>query len=191
MQTTIQSPQSTHITNEVSEGSRIASTGIWSLSLSVSPPVPTVDEHTEEPERHPYSSPHPEDNTDTMHMSPTESLPLSVSDINFRVDDDDETEYRGSSRHLPRHPPLPNSPLNTPPPGSLRQQNQRQDSSRSGDSTPQAYVAQTSYGRRLVMARTQAQEANQNASSTTVNEERGHSRSRSRSLGFIPFGKKE
>lgn len=195
--TPIQPPEEIQETNEDSGQSRIASTGVWSLSLTVEAP----DNESEAAERHPYSSPNPA-RTDGPE-SPSDSLPLTVSDINFRVDEDDDTEYR-ASRQLPPHPPLPHPLPHTPLPsaslaGSFSQQFQqrhlRQQSSASTEPSQlqPAYVAQTSFGRRLLMARAQAQEASQNASTSTISEQRRHIRgfTRSRSLGFISFGRKD
>lgn len=49
---------------------------------------------------------HPPGAAFTM-ASPTESVPISISDLHFRQSDSEDSDPSSSS-HLPRHPPLPN-----------------------------------------------------------------------------------
>lgn len=165
--------------------SQSTSTGLWSLSLSVDPqprrqrhseePVPVTAIETEASFRHPFSV-SSGDAIAAPQDSPTDSIPMSVSDINFRVDEEDEDAAEASSRlRLPRHPPLPTTPLSftfssdmhgpeTIGHGHSRQISTASVASGEGD----MYVAQTPLGRRLAEARAQAHSAQGNRSYATL-----------------------
>lgn len=156
---------------------------MWSLSLSIDPqprrqrhseePVPVTAIDTEVSSRHPFSAATGEAPI-TSQNSPTDSLPMSVSDINFRVDEEeDDPAEAGGRMRLPRHPPLPETPLSftfssgqhgpeITTPGHSRQMSTA--SGTSGD----VYVAQTPLGRRLAEARAQAHAATGNRSYATL-----------------------
>ncbi|KAL5528404.1 hypothetical protein ACEPAF_7540 [Sanghuangporus sanghuang] len=160
---------------ESSGQSQTASTGMWTLSLSVDPPArPARESHELVPRtavdtiastRHPFSLVSA-DLQVASPDSPTDSLPMSVSDINFRNDEDSESPVvdRGMRFHLPRHPPLPGTPhsytftSNNQSPEFVRASHMRQMSAPNLGSmgARRPYVAQTSFGRRLAQVRAQA-----------------------------------
>ncbi|THH07755.1 hypothetical protein EW145_g3171 [Phellinidium pouzarii] len=210
------SPGSRHA-QESSGQSQSASTGMWTLSLSVDPPlrparesqqlVPTTAVDTIPSMRHPFSMV-----SDDLHAaspeSPTDSIPMSISDINFNSnhrteeEDEDTTAERIARFHLPRHPPLPGTPrsyeLASPihSPQFERATHMRQMSAPNlglnGHKRP--YGAQTSFGRRLAQVRAQALESQRassqpdSPSNTEQNSVRlSSSRARILPLPFINF----
>lgn len=194
--------------------SNSASTGMWTVSLSVDPPprrrtrsseepVPTTAIDTDgTPSRHPYAT--SEGGRAPDQESPTDSIPMSVSDINFRSGEEEEEDpIRHSGRfHLPRHPPLPVTPLSFTF-SSVREPEQPEAAHvRRSSSTPifrehsSAYVAQTSFGRRLAQVRASAQEhadlithAAGHSSSPSQPDRHVRNNSRSRNLPFMNFGR--
>lgn len=201
--------------------SQTTSTGVWTLSLSVEP-LPRSEGHSEQhvpitavtasTARHPFSIASDELPA-APQESPTDSLPMSVSDINFRVVDEEEEEVtqRRSALRLPRHPPLPNTPHSFTFPPSV------QDSARSAPSHSrqvstsstgsmdrgQPYVAQTALGRRLAQARAAAaaQESQASRSNSTqplaqaspspdsTHREQASSGGRTKGIPFISFAR--
>lgn len=203
---------------ESSGQSHTTSTGMWTLSLSVDPPtrpareshelVPRTAVDTVASTRHPFSMVSA-DLQVASPDSPTDSLPMSVSDINFRNDEDSESPVveRGTRFHLPRHPPLPGTPhsytftSSNPSPEFVRASHMRQMSAPNlGSMEPRRpYVAQTSFGRRLAQVRAQAVESQASLPNPTqsetpsINEQPAtqppSSRLRTLPLPFIHFGR--
>lgn len=188
--------------------SQNASTGTWTLS-PVDPPkrsrgpqllVPTTSIATG-PGRHPFSMVSA-DLQMASPTSPTESIPMSVSEINFRADDDDNgvspierAERNARTAQLPRHPPLPGTPRSydfapalTPHglerPGHLRQMSAPNLVSAGGQRQPQ-----TSVGRRLAQVRAQALEAQRPDSTSHSTEQPENTTGTSSKAKFlsIPF----
>ncbi|KAI5123979.1 hypothetical protein M0805_006391 [Coniferiporia weirii] len=197
--------------------SQSTSTGMWTLSLSVDPPhrqardsqlVPTTAVDTIHSTRHPFSMVSAEMQVMSQE-SPTDSLPMSVSEINFNLsmrseEDEDVAAGRVTRFHLPRHPPLPSTPRSYDfvpiirPPDFERASHMRQMSAPNlGLSEPRRpYVAQTSFGRRLAQVRAQALESQRPPSQThspAATEQPGtrpsSSRTRILPLPFINFGR--
>ncbi|KAL5507260.1 hypothetical protein ACEPAH_6716 [Sanghuangporus vaninii] len=203
---------------ESSGQSQTTSTGMWTLSLSVDPPArPARESHELVPRtavdtiastRHPFSLASA-DLQVASPDSPTDSLPMSVSDINFRNDEDNESPVvdRGMRFHLPRHPPLPGTPhsytftSNNQSPEFVRASHMRQMSAPNlGSMEPRRpYVAQTSFGRRLAQVRAQAVDSQASISRPTQSESPSiseqpvtqppSSRLRTLPLPFIHFGR--
>ncbi|KAL5523805.1 hypothetical protein ACEPAG_7978 [Sanghuangporus baumii] len=203
---------------ESSGQSQTTSTGMWTLSLSVDAPArPARESHELVPRtavdtiastRHPFSMVSA-DLQVASPDSPTDSLPMSVSDINFRNDEDSESPVvdRGMRFHLPRHPPLPGTPhsytftSNNQSPEFVRASHMRQMSAPNlGSMEPRRpYVAQTSFGRRLAQVRAQAFESQASISRPTQSESPSiseqpvtqppSSRLRTLPLPFIHFGR--
>ncbi|KLO18399.1 hypothetical protein SCHPADRAFT_886283 [Schizopora paradoxa] len=161
-------------TQHTSSGSGTNSTGVWTLTLSVdrngsqSSPRPHLAA-LNSASSHPFAL-----NPDgEQPESPTDSLPMSVSDINFRVDEDDEDALSNRpSRFLPRHPPLPETPrsfafTSLTPNDSLRQ-------SPGMIENRQPYVAQTVIGRRIAEARAQSQEPRSDSATGSRSNNVGH-----------------
>lgn len=178
VETQIQSRSPQTSPQESSGQSQSASTGMWTLSLSVEPPrrpvresqelVPRTAVETIVSTRHPFSMVSA-DLQVAAPDSPTESLPMSVSDINFRNDEENEspTADRSPRFHLPRHPPLPGTPHsysftpNVQISEFARASHMRQMSAPNlgAVESRRPYVAQTSFGRRLAQVRAQAMES--------------------------------
>lgn len=194
--------------------SQNVSTGTWTLS-PVDPPrrtrapqllVPTSPVTTV-PGRHPFSMVSA-DLQMASPTSPTESIPMSVSEINFRAEEEDNgvspverVERNARMAQLPRHPPLPGTPHSydfaspSAPQVSERSGHLRQMSAPNlvlpgqGLRTPQ-----TSVGRRLAQVRAQALEAQRPGSAVSTEQPStstriSSSRVRLPSIPFIHFGR--
>ncbi|KAF9073618.1 hypothetical protein BDP27DRAFT_1260199 [Rhodocollybia butyracea] len=107
-----------------------------------SPPTVSV-----EPPRHLDVSPHPFEMSPNP-TSPSDSVPMSISDLHFRHSDSENEELVlhpaiGPSSHLPPHPPLPSSVPPTPtfPPPNAAQRATPPTSSAEALSTPSYIVS--------------------------------------------------
>lgn len=127
---------------------------------------------------------------------------MTVSEINFRVDEDftaENDERRTSGTRLPPHPPLPSfssSPdLSPASPAFQIGGHSRSASTLSGnvDYARQPHIAQMLLARRqahaLAQARAQSQASEEGLQSTSGSL-RGQESRRPRGLGFINFGRK-